>query len=136
MRPGEAWHLQWKDIDYNTKQVRITPEKGSNPRILPISNELISMLNLIPKNTEYVFKKGQYKHFSEGFRKHRTKIAAELADQDLARIKFKTMRHYKGTMEYHKTKDILHVKQVLGHKNIKNTLVYTPHKLQSRRIHN
>jgi site-specific recombinase XerC len=31
----------------------------------------------------------------------------------------------KGTMEYHRTKDILYVKQVLGHKNIKNTLVYT-----------
>ncbi|MEM2103521.1 MAG: hypothetical protein QW717_01350 [Candidatus Bathyarchaeia archaeon] len=28
-------------------------------------------------------------------------------------------------MEYHKTKDILHVMQFLGHKNIKNTLVYT-----------
>jgi len=28
-------------------------------------------------------------------------------------------------MEYHKTKDILHVMQVLGHKNIKNTLVHT-----------
>jgi len=28
-------------------------------------------------------------------------------------------------MEYHKTKDILHVMQVLGHKNIKNTLIYT-----------
>ena len=27
-------------------------------------------------------------------------------------------------MEYHKTKNILHVMQVLGHKNIKNTLVY------------
>ena len=28
-------------------------------------------------------------------------------------------------MEYHKTKDILHVMQVLGHKNIENTLIYT-----------
>jgi len=28
-------------------------------------------------------------------------------------------------MEYHKTKDILHVMRILGHKNIKNTLVYT-----------
>lgn len=27
-------------------------------------------------------------------------------------------------MEYHRTKDILHVQQVLGHKNIKNTMVY------------
>ena len=28
-------------------------------------------------------------------------------------------------MEYHKTKDILHVQQRLGHKNIKNTWIYT-----------
>jgi hypothetical protein len=34
-------------------------------------------------------------------------------------------RHWKATMEYHKTKDILHVMQLLGHRNIKNTLVYT-----------
>jgi site-specific recombinase XerD len=28
-------------------------------------------------------------------------------------------------MEYHRTKDILHVMELLGHKNIRNTLVYT-----------
>jgi hypothetical protein len=28
-------------------------------------------------------------------------------------------------MEYYKTKDILHVKQLLGHKSINNTLIYT-----------
>ncbi len=28
-------------------------------------------------------------------------------------------------MEYHKTKDILHVMQLLGHKRIQNTLKYT-----------
>ena len=28
-------------------------------------------------------------------------------------------------MEYHKTKDILHVKEILGHKSINNTLLYT-----------
>jgi hypothetical protein len=28
-------------------------------------------------------------------------------------------------MEYHKTKDILHVMRLLGHKNIKNTMGYT-----------
>ncbi|MEM0007559.1 MAG: hypothetical protein QXR89_04750 [Candidatus Bathyarchaeia archaeon] len=27
-------------------------------------------------------------------------------------------------MEYHKTKDIIHVQRLLGHKNIQNTLVY------------
>ncbi len=28
-------------------------------------------------------------------------------------------------MEYHKTKDILHVKYLLGHRRIENTLIYT-----------
>lgn len=28
-------------------------------------------------------------------------------------------------MEYHKTKDILHVMELLGHRNIQNTLIYT-----------
>jgi hypothetical protein len=27
-------------------------------------------------------------------------------------------------MEYHKTKDIVHVKQLLGHRNIQNTMIY------------
>ena len=41
------------------------------------------------------------------------------------KIKLKTFRHWKATMEYHRTKDILYVKELLGHKNIQNTLVYT-----------
>jgi len=28
-------------------------------------------------------------------------------------------------MEYHKTKDIIYVQRLLGHKSIKNTLLYT-----------
>jgi integrase len=43
----------------------------------------------------------------------------------IMKISFHTFRHWKGTMEYAKTRDILHVMQALGHKNIKNTLLYT-----------
>jgi hypothetical protein len=32
--------------------------------------------------------------------------------------------HYKGTVLYPKTKDILHVKETLDHEDINNTLVY------------
>ncbi|MCD6325021.1 hypothetical protein J7L97_01890 [Candidatus Bathyarchaeota archaeon] len=35
------------------------------------------------------------------------------------------MRHFKATTEYYKTKDILYVKQLLGHVSIQSTLVYT-----------
>jgi len=43
----------------------------------------------------------------------------------MLKITFHTLRHWKATMEYHKTKDILHVMRILGHKNITNTLRYT-----------
>jgi hypothetical protein len=35
------------------------------------------------------------------------------------------LRRYKATTEYHKTIDIFHVMRLFGHKNIRNTLVYT-----------
>lgn len=63
-------------------------------------------------------------HHSDHFLQQRKRLASKLKNPRVLRITFKTFRHWKGTMEYHRTKDILHVMQVLGHKNIKNTLVY------------
>jgi hypothetical protein len=37
---------------------------------------------------------------------------------------FKTLRTWSGTMEYHKTKDAVHVMRKLGHKSLSNTLIY------------
>ena len=52
-------------------------------------------------------------------------MAIKLQNPRLEQISFRTLRHYKATMEYHRTKDILHVMRILGHRNIKNTLRYT-----------
>jgi DNA-binding transcriptional regulator WhiA len=38
---------------------------------------------------------------------------------------FHLIRHWKATTEYAKTKDILYVQKLLGHKNIKTTIRYT-----------
>jgi integrase len=65
------------------------------------------------------------KHFAGGFRQQRKRIATKLENSWLNRISFRTFSHFKGTREYHKTKDILHDKKILGHKSLKNTLVYT-----------
>jgi len=55
----------------------------------------------------------------------RKNVARKLQNPRIFRITFHTFRHFKATMEYHKTRDILHVMQILGHKNVNNTLVYT-----------
>ena len=58
------------------------------------------------------------------FYRQRKRLAYKLSNPRLLKISFTTFRHWKGTTEYHKTKDILHVKHLLGHKNIQNTMIY------------
>ena len=44
---------------------------------------------------------------------------------ELSNIRLYDLRHFCATMLYHKTKDILYVKQQLGHRSIESTLMYT-----------
>jgi len=55
----------------------------------------------------------------------RNRVAEKLKNPRIRRIHFHTFRHWKATTEYHKTRDILHVMKLLGHRNIQTTLIYT-----------
>jgi len=125
MRRGEAFQLEWTDIDSVTNTVRITPEKGSNPRIFKISNKLATMLGHLHKKSNKVFNYRHANTISRSFVRQRKRIAHKLGNPRLHQIHFHTLRHWKATMEYHKTKDILYVMQLLGHRKIENTLKYT-----------
>jgi integrase len=131
MRPGEAWNIKWLDIDSERSCITVTPEKNSRSRQLKITNRLIAVLQSQKRNSTYVFHKQSVDPVQslENFRRHyednRAYAARKLQNPRLLQISFRTLRHWKATTEYHKTKDILHVMQILGHKNIKNTLVYT-----------
>ena len=130
-RAGEAWNLRWVDINSQQGTVTITPEKGSRARRLKVTSSLVVMLDHLPHRSEYVFrnpaidKSDSLDDFSRNFSAQRRRIAEKLQNPRIRQISFKTLRHWKATVEYHRTKDILHVMRLLGHKNIKNTLVYT-----------
>jgi integrase len=125
MRAGEAYQLKWTDLDFANNTVRITPEKHSNPRIFRLSNRLIAMLNRLPHTKETIFTFKRLNHLRRTYQRQRKRIAHKFGNPRLTQITFHTFRHWKATTEYHKTKDILYVMQLLGHKNIKNTLIYT-----------
>jgi integrase/predicted RNA-binding Zn-ribbon protein involved in translation (DUF1610 family) len=124
MRCGEAFMLLWTDFDFENKTVNITPEKGSDPRQLKISMRLIMMLTALPRTKDKPFA-CSHRHFSRAFRIQRARVASKLKNDRILKIHFHTLRHWKATMEYAKTKDILHVMKMLGHRNIQNTLLYT-----------
>jgi integrase len=131
MRAGEAWNLKWTDLDLERNAVNITPEKNSNPRQSRISTRLMAMLNRLPRRYEYVFRNPKIdplrsmEVFRRSAARQRKRISERLQNPRIRNITFKTLRHWKATSEYHRTRDILHVMSILGHKNIRNTLVYT-----------
>ena len=122
-RIGEIEFLKWQHVDTERKAIYITAEKGSNSRILPASPKLLAMLNSLPKINDKVFQTPKHS-MRTCFEKMRTRTAAKLQNPRLKQIHLHTFRHWKATMEYHKTKDIVHVKTMLGHRSIVSTMTY------------
>ena len=54
----------------------------------------------------------------------RARLAAKLQNPRLLQIHLHTLRHWKATMEYHRTKDVFHVKELLCHKKLDNVAIY------------
>jgi integrase len=126
-RCGEIWQLNWTDLDFESKIINITPEKNSNPRVAHLSNKLIEMLQQLPKNYgERVFSHPTMRvdNYAVNFQRQRKRTANKIQNPRILKIHFHTFRYWKGTMLYHQTKDMYYVMQRLGHKSIKNTLLY------------
>ena len=125
VRRGEALKLKWTDIDFATNTIRITPEKGSNPRIFKISETLRAMLESLPRKQLKVFNYKNAFYLAKTFIKQRRRIAHKLGNPRLLQIHFHTFRHWKATMIAIQTNgNVLNVMTFLGHKNIQNTMKY------------
>ncbi|WNZ30435.1 MAG: site-specific integrase [Candidatus Bathyarchaeota archaeon] len=123
-RRGEAFQLKWEDIDFVSNRLRITPLKGSRARIFKMSDKLLRMLHNLPKNRQQIWNYKNLFYLDKGFRRMRKRTAHKLGNPRLRMIHFHTLRHWKATIEYARTKDLLHVQKLLGHHDIKNTMRY------------
>ncbi len=100
------------------------PERRGEPRIFKVSARLVSMLNRLPRKNGKVFGETSARSMARNLGTTRKRLASKLHNPRFNRITFHTIRHWKATMLYHQTKDILYVKQFLGHKHIENTMRY------------
>ncbi len=129
LRPVELCNLKTKDIDLDQRLIHPTTAKHGAPRTLKISNSLQARLeNHINTNklrqNDKVFQ-GDAELYGKYYRQMRNSLADKLHDQTLKTIRLYDLRHYFATMLYHKTRDILYVKQQLGHRRLETTLIYT-----------
>jgi len=127
-RPVEAFSLTPKDLDLVRMVCTLNqPAKNSRPRQFRMSSKLASMITPITQRCgldEPLFR-GHLKTMRRNYTRRRNVLAEQLVNPRLKRINFRTFRHWKATVTYHETKDILYVQRLLGHKSLKNTLVYT-----------
>jgi integrase len=124
-RTAEAVKIQWIEIDEKSCTIRINhPVKGSLARIVKVSAKTIAMVNGLPRTTNLVFNTSP-RTIRRNYYKQRRRIAQTLQNPRLKQIRLHTFRHWKATMEYHRTKNIKYVQQILGHKKLENTDMYT-----------
>lgn len=122
--PGELLAAQWIDLNEKARTITINhPVKGHNARILPISRELLARFQLLPKKSQQIFASTMNSMYAS-FWQQRKRIAHSFNNPRIEKVTFTSIRHWKATMEYHKTKDILHVKHLLGHKSLNSTMIY------------
>jgi integrase len=125
LRANELLGLQVKDIDFGHSILAIKSLKGSNSRLLPIAKsralELkkhllkeykVENLVAIPKD-QPVFKLS-YNRFEQVWRMFRPSMTKTLH----------SLRHTFAVNTYLRTRDIMLVKNALGHRRIDNTMVY------------
>jgi len=129
LRPIELQNLKVKDIDTEQRLIYPTTAKHGTARALKISANLTTLLQshiithkLNPNDKLF---KGDAETYGNAYRETRNALATKLQDPTIQQIKLYDFRHYYATTLYAKTRDILYVKQQLGHTNINNTLIYT-----------
>ena len=127
-RPIELTWLKVKDVDLERGVVNITSAKHCVGRALRLKATTLDMLK------QYINKEGlnlddklfpiRSSSLSESYRKLRKHLSVKLQDPVFKTIRLYDFRHFKASMEYHKSKDLLYVKSVLGHKDLRTTLRY------------
>jgi len=128
-RPIELTWLKVRDLDLQTGTVSITSAKHCVGRTLKLKSQTLVMLNayvvrrkLNQNGVLFPISSGS---ISNAYRRIRNSLAEKLSDMSLKSIRLYDFRHFKASMEYHRTKDLLHVKRLLGHKDLRTTLRYT-----------
>ena len=129
LRPIELTNLKVKDIDQEQKMICPTTAKNGSPKRLKISQQLSNTIQkhidkhrLNPNDKLFT---GNAAEYGAHYRAMRNRLADKLHDPTIKNIRLYDLRHYYATTLYAKTRDILLVKQQMGHKKIETTLIYT-----------
>jgi integrase/recombinase XerD len=127
LRVGEVTHLKISDIDSDRMQIRIIKSKGHQDRYVPLSKYALLGLRkyvLSAKPKVYLFNgsvKGE--PIGTGAIQQSFRLAAQKANI-LKDVSVHSLRHTYATHLLEEGVDIVTIKELLGHANIRTTMLY------------
>lgn len=128
MRPDEVSKITLRDIDLQRELLSVRTSKLGAERTIKLKETAIMNLrtyiqrkNLTELNVRLFPKPDKLR---QKWNRYRKRAYLNFRDQELLKIRLYDLRHWFATTEYIKTRDLLHVKYLLGHRYIESTMVY------------
>jgi integrase len=128
VRKGELLELEWDDVDFERRIIKIGPKdgwspKGKRPREIPINDELIEVLLEQRRGSKgsYVLEKNGSNRYDRTLWEDIKKLTKELGIKD---ANIHTFRHTFASYMIMNGVDIVTVKELLGHSDITTTMRY------------
>ena len=128
MRAGELFYLEWNDVDFKSRIIKIQSKPNFHPktyeiRSIPINDELYRVLRAIPRGKRYVF--------DDGFGNHLFQIDSALRylkrviwQNGIPEANLYTFRHTFGSQLVMAGVDLVTVKELMRHASITTTEKY------------
>jgi len=128
LRPDEIHKATLRDLDLPRRQLTVRTSKQGSDRTLTLKEETIENLRTyiarkgITDLNKKLFPKSDV--LSKLWKRYCRKAYLKFRDPELLKIRLYDLRHWFGTTEYLKCRDIFHIKYLMGHRHIQSTLVY------------
>jgi len=127
LRPVEIYNLNLRFIDLEKGILYIKTAKGGKSRQIKIRPQTLALLKTyINKNnlchSDRLFSDPD--NMSKAFQRARNSTAKRFNDPECYKVRLYDLRHFYGSILYHKTKDLLFVKEKMGHRSISSTMRY------------
>ncbi len=128
MRRAELVNLEWADVDFDQRILRIRrkpfwmPKTGE--REIPVNEELLLVLRRLPKRGNFVFTDEKGKQLNaDSVRKELVHIARKANIPNLTELH--ALRHTFASQLNKQGVDLPSIQKLMGHNSIETTMIYT-----------